>query len=408
MRFPGRLTKTLLAVLAVFLAAGCLEGVVRVTSSYQHSPAYKLKPGVGFLYDPASSPGRVNSMMFLDRERDPAKTGAARVLLLGDSFVSGTTLAAHLERELSKTLGKPVEVIPMGFPGIGLGGMLAFYETYGRAFAPEAVVAVFNSSTFANDAPLLSAIKLRQSPDRPCSPFVEARPDGTCGRLEADSTCLQDALADLEVHVRPTLGLRLDEVLDRFLGWSYVYGWVKEWVGRDDPKGYAAFDHQFAYRLAQLRSRPDDARALEGWRFPDDVDMNMMFWTPQDTMPPVFRQAVANTACLLESLSETAKRGRALFLLAVTEDCTRPTPGMLREFERRNQSGKRLFVEAGALKKVLGLASSKNIQVVDLAPYFEGQSETAHPNNDIHLTEAGDRLAAKGISEALVGLKFGH
>ncbi len=406
MKRPARIL--LILSLACLLALAGLEAGLRLTTDYKPQPAYVLRPGLGFVFDPASAPDRVNAMGFIDRERDPAGQAGERVLLLGDSFVSGTSLAARLEERLAKDLGKPVEVIPMGFPGIGLGGMLGFYETFGRAFAPKAVVAVFNSSTFANDSPLLTAIKMRLDPDRPCSLFVTAGPDGTCRRLEADPACLQDLPSDLDVHRRPSLGSRLDAALDRVLGWSYAYGWLKDTVSRDDPEAYRAEDHQYAHRLARLRCRPELARAFAGWAFPDDLDVNMMFWTPEANMPPAFGQALADTGCLLETLARQARDQGALFLLAVSDDCTRPTPGMRREFELRARHVKRPFEEAGCLKKIAALAESRGIPLVDLAPDLAAVTATGHPDNDIHWTDAGNDAAAVGIAKALTAQGFGR
>jgi len=400
--------RLLMIPLVLLLAILGVEGWLRATSDYRPQPSYMLKPGVGFVFDPASAPGQINGMGFIDKERAPAAPAGERVLLLGDSFVSGTSLALRLEEQLSKTLGKPVEVIPMGFPGIGLGGMLAFYETYGHAFSPKAVIAVFNSSTFANNSPLLTAIKLRLEPDRPCVPGAVALPGGSCLRLVANADCTRDLTPDLEVHRRPSLGSHLDAALEKVLRHSFAYGWLKDMVSRDDPEGYAAEDHQYTYRLARLRGRAEWSKAFEGWAFPRDLDVNMMFWTPQEDMPLAFRQAVADTGCLLEGLAaETGKDGAA-FMLVVSDDCTTPTSGMRREFELRNQQVKRTFEEAGYLKKVQGIASARGIALVDLAPGLRSVSDKAHPYNDIHLTDAGNVAAADSIAKALVAQGFGR
>lgn len=136
--------------------------------------------------------------------------------------------------------------------------------------------------------------------------------------------------------------------------------------------------------------------------------MNTMFWTPRESMPLAFRQAVADTSCLLESLSGDAAKGGALFLLAASDDCTAATPGMRLEFEARTQKVKRAFEEAGYLKKIQEIASARGIPLVDLAPALRDISDKAHPHNDIHMTDAANSAAAGAMAKVLLERGFGR
>lgn len=99
--------RLIMVPLALMLAMVAFEGWLRATTGYRPLPSFIPKPGVGFVFDPASAPGLVNSMGFIDKERNPSAPTGERVLLLGDSFVSGTTLALRLEEQLAKALGRP-------------------------------------------------------------------------------------------------------------------------------------------------------------------------------------------------------------------------------------------------------------------------------------------------------------
>ena len=393
---------SLWALAAAVLLLGAVEGVLRLTSNYSSSPGYVFRPEAGFVFDPATAPNRVNSMGFIDKQRDPGASDRPRVLLLGDSFVAGTTLASHLETRLGQALGEPVEVIPMGFPGVGMGNMLAYYEAFGRAFKPKAVVVVFNASTFANNSPLLYSLKIRPDPRATDSFFMVRDPDGQCRRIAPSPDFSDHRLAELPLHMTPTLGDRIDAALDGVLGWSYGYNWLKDSIRQQDDKGFLSQDHTFAYRLAQLRAVPEFAASFEGWAYPDDLDMNMMFWTETAAMPPVFKDALAGTECLLRTFGDASRADDFAFLIVVGEDCAVPTSTMRAEFDYRAGKSGRKFVEAGNRKKIMALARQAEVEALDLAPIITPIRDKAHPPGDIHLTESGNEAAAGAISDALI------
>jgi lysophospholipase L1-like esterase len=92
---------------------------------------------------------RANALGFNDVEHSLAKPpGRFRVLLLGDSFVEG--FQVRPERHLARLLeglaardGHDVEVVAMGISGYGQAQELATYESVGRPYRPDLVVAFF-------------------------------------------------------------------------------------------------------------------------------------------------------------------------------------------------------------------------------------------------------------------------
>ena len=92
---------------------------------------------------------RANALGFKDVEHDPVKPpGRLRVLLLGDSFVEAIQVSP--DRQLARLLearaargGHALEVVSMGISGYGQSHELATYESVGRSFDPDLVIAFF-------------------------------------------------------------------------------------------------------------------------------------------------------------------------------------------------------------------------------------------------------------------------
>ena len=88
-----------------------------------------------------------NSAGMRDREHTLEKrAGTFRILLLGDSFMEAlqvpadSMLATLMERDLTRTTGRPVEVINGGVSGWGTGDELRYLTRYGLAYHPDLVV----------------------------------------------------------------------------------------------------------------------------------------------------------------------------------------------------------------------------------------------------------------------------
>jgi hypothetical protein len=115
-----------------------------------------------------------------------------RVLLLGDSFTEGYTVAeeatvrARLEKALAPTVSRPVQVINGGTAGWGTDQEVLFYEHTGRMFAPDLVVLLFYYNDLYRDGDLriqpwfdldeAGALALKNSPVPRHEEFYRAEP----------------------------------------------------------------------------------------------------------------------------------------------------------------------------------------------------------------------------------------
>jgi lysophospholipase L1-like esterase len=89
---------------------------------------------------------RINSLGFRGPEVTPVPPGGHRLLLLGDSQAAGfevdedQTYAALTARQVSATLGVPVQVENAGIRGYGTDQSLLWYEDHLRSLHPDVVV----------------------------------------------------------------------------------------------------------------------------------------------------------------------------------------------------------------------------------------------------------------------------
>lgn len=101
---------------------------------------------------------RTNALGFRDVDRAPEKPdGVIRVLLLGDSFVEGAgekredTIPVQLERRLTASLGRTVEVWNCGVPGASP-AVYRWWAPMLAAYSPDAVVIALSDSDLDDDA----------------------------------------------------------------------------------------------------------------------------------------------------------------------------------------------------------------------------------------------------------------
>jgi hypothetical protein len=134
---------------------------------------------------------RVNSRGLRGPERDyPKPRGVTRVLLLGDSFVEGYTVAEEalvstvLEARLNARSGPRYEVINGGTHGYGTDQEYLFFLEEGRRYQPDVVVLFFYSNDLLDNLsgfekpffePQGSGLALRNSPVPPPPAGKEVR-----------------------------------------------------------------------------------------------------------------------------------------------------------------------------------------------------------------------------------------
>ncbi|UJX39203.1 hypothetical protein K9F62_10695 [Desulfovibrio sp. JY] len=389
----------MLCIIAVPVA---FEVYIRLTSKYETPINYAFHEKIGFLYDHKTCPEKVNEFGFVDKHRDIAGGAKKRILLVGDSFVSGTSLARDIEDALQeKVHGAQFEVIPMGFPGIGLGNMYAFVKYIGLQFHPIAVIAVFNSSTFANDSRVLESMKLRGDPDHPMRLFFEEQ-NGECVQVPADSDFKKYLLKELPDEHRHTLNTIFESWLEKLFSRFYVYNWLKNIVAQGGEKQFLRGDRESAYRYYQVKAKPAYTSLLSGWLFPDDLDMNSMFWVPTDTLPPVFQSALSATKCALFAFNMLAAEYDFKFFLVISDDCSVQNDMLQQEFKFRSKATGRIFSDKSYKNKIVLLAKETNTRFIDLYGGFGDHPLSLHHLNDIHWNENGFRQAAASISDFLL------
>jgi len=387
----------LLSISSICIALACAEGYLRIQDSQQFNmvAAWDFNPKAGFTFRPNSALG-FNSFGFNDVEHSIDKPdGVLRIMICGASFVGPEGFPKTLSRLLAARYpDRRFEIILVTGPGIGLGDILALYEEFGRRFHPDLVLAVFTSIDFTRSSPLLEGIRQRFNPAHPPRVFLDLKQptaDGTqFTRLNIDADF--NAKAPSSLPVLPTSPYALDHLLS----WSRLY--QKALAGLENIfRKPIHHSHEYIYRLAQFRLEPSLREQLEGWRYPDDLDLDDMFYS--ETMPQAFDNAVAITEETLRHIDSAVRLDGGRFLLVTTDEC-----GLILPYRRLRMEP--LALKAGrtirddALSKRLSRSKSF-ITTIDLYPFFlaKGDPVAAHLANDLHWNEIGHQWAGEGIFE---------
>ena len=334
---------------------------------------------------------RANSLGFLDREPPGVKeSGTLRILAIGDSFVEAQQVPIAdkfhvlLEGMLAKRYpGRRFETAALGRSGAGTAAELAFYETYGRAFRPDLVVVVFVHNDFADSSPLLESIYYGYWPEHPHWPLFE--PDGKGGfRKLAPDSAFSRKLIDIQPV--PEIAFNLRKRLRR----SLLVQWAITVADRRWRWTHKRQTKVETLRLARLRTDPRYASRLAGWRYPDDLDRNDMFFAKE--MPPVFEEAELITDHAFALLAEASRRDGFKLLVLAVPWCS-VTPWW--------RSHQREIVDKGQLVRLQRIAARHDFRLLDLAPAFakRGDPRQAQWPHDGHWSPTGHRWAAEVIEE---------
>jgi hypothetical protein len=167
-------TNVALAAISLAIALGLLELWARRQAAYEssqvrsHGQLVAYSPTLGwekpageetvYLHPEYEIILRINSRGLRGAERDYAKpTGVTRVLLLGDSFVEGTTVGEEslvstvLEERLNQSPEARYEVINGGTHGYGTDQEYLFFLQEGRRYKPDTVVLFFYSNDLGDN-----------------------------------------------------------------------------------------------------------------------------------------------------------------------------------------------------------------------------------------------------------------
>lgn len=334
---------------------------------------------------------RANSLGFLDREPPGAKQpGTFRILALGDSYVEAqqVPIADKLHVLLEGMLAKRYperhfETAALGRSGVGTAAELAYYETYGRAFRPDLVVVVFVNNDFADSSPLIGSVVQGWWPEHPPWPLFEPDTNGGFRQLTADSAFSRNMI---DIQPVPEIAFNLRKRLRR----SLLVQWAFEIADRRWRWTSARQTKLETRRLARLRTDPRYAGRLAGWRYPDDLDQNEMFFAKE--MPPVFDEAEMITDHAFALLAEAGRRDGFKLLVLALPACS-VTP-----WGKHNQ---REMLDKGQLLRLQRIAARHGFSVLDLAPAFakRGDPKDASWPNDGHWNQTGHRWAAEAIAE---------
>ena len=333
-----------------------------------------------------------NSLGFADREPPTAKTpGVYRILFLGDSFVEAVQVPTdekvhvRLESMLAQRFpGHRFETMALARSGVGTATELAFYEAFGRQLDPNLVVLVFVDNDFADNSPLLMSLNYGWDPEHPAWPMVaedDAHP-GTFRRIAPDP--------DYDRH-----GLGIGPPRPAALTWREYLGWSRlaqftfavadsqqQWIGGHQNDLEKA-------RLDYLRRDPRLDRKLAGWRYPDDLSHNQMFFAKD--LPPAWQEAVRITEHVFELFAEEQRRrGFEMLVVALPTCSLGPTTNRYRE-----------VIDRGMLMRLQAIAAEYGFPVLDLAPSFaaHGDAAAVRWKHDVHWTPAGHRWAAEAIAD---------
>jgi hypothetical protein len=289
---------------------------------------------------------RTNSLGFLDREpAQPKPPGRFRVMLVGDSFIEGAQvtndakLQTLLVSKLDERLGKGrVDVVSIGLSGTGQANQLGLYEAYGKSLAPDLVILLAVSNDFADNSPLLAAVRNGWRPDKPPWFFFE--------RTGAN-------------EFRP-----LPPVED----------WGRFKLSGVDPVSF----------YTDVMQVPDYAARLHGWAGPTAVDMDAMFFHRE--LPPAFQEAIALTRHALEEWKRIAERDRFRLVVVATSNLTRG--------EVDAESDGRLY-----LNRFREIVETTGLPFLDLYPIFAKYPDLRQGSwrHDSHWNQTGHQWAADAL-----------
>jgi hypothetical protein len=350
------------ALLLALVAGG--EAYLRATTPFLRNTATwpaNFDPQVGWLFRPGAeiratngldfwSIQHANSLGFLDAEPAiPKPAGTFRILLVGDSFVEAqqVPLEGKLQTVLSgllKARGGAVryDVVALGQSGTGQANQLAYLERYKDALKPDLVVLAFVNNDFANNAPLLEAIRNGWDPEH---------------------------LPRLFLAPEPSTGIYRHLPVD------------PNWWQYSTPGGTDAA------RTDSLRNRSQAYRAkLDGWD-PQRLHMDNAFY--EDRLAPVFEDALDATRAAFAAFKRHAEHDGFGLVVMATDNVV---GGPVSDDRRFNQ-----------LRRLQAMLDGLHIPLLDLYPEFvaRGGQKKAQWKHDGHWNETGHRWAAEALCRFL-------
>jgi GDSL-like Lipase/Acylhydrolase len=380
--------------LALLIAAGLCEGVLRVMHVHLEGSTYTLDRELGWGLRAGATAWhtgegeawtRINSFGYRDRERTLEKpAGVFRIAVLGDSYTEARgvdmskTFTALSEGYLRACpgFGSGVEVLNFGVSGYGTGQELLTLEKRVWQFDPDLILLQF----FAGNDLFNNYRKLNVS-DADITPYFVLDGDGL--RLD-DSFAQLPQYQPLRFHMKRALATVLNS--SRFLLLLYQ---VRLRLAERS-------------QIAQLASRA----AASGGPPPH----YQSFWFYEPPQHPWMKAAWEVTERLLVRMHrETAEKNRALWVMLT------PTPEQILPSEsERRAFAERYHVEDldYADKRVLALAEREGFHCVNTTAELRSLSETRQQyltgfaNTKLgtgHFNEVGHEVLARLLSREICG-----
>ncbi len=410
-RLASIFTSLVLSLLGVGLVTCSGEIYLRKVIPFNQStwPA-KLDPRVGFLFEPGATiqqtnyvdfwvSSRVNRWGFLDREPTRTSTaGNCNVVILGDSFVEAvqTPLESRIQVELESLLaerapGLSVRTYAFGYSGTGQTNQLPFYDEFARRLSPRVVVLVFVPNDFANNSPELEAVRNGWDPRHAPRLFYRRTDDSNFTTLPIDPEWQKHLLPAV-----PSTTSRCQRWHSELFARSYLYDWVYTQVSIQYPSWVSGLAGRplsdiYIERMKAIEALPGYERSFEGWRYPNDFDMDMIYCT-EGPLPPVFEAALAETGHALDLFASRAKQDGATLIALSSYGIS--TNGVADGFGRK-------AIARGYRGRLEELLKPRGIPVIDQSDYIQsvhGRLEDAYFSRNAHWSPQGHRWAAEALA----------
>lgn len=404
-----------ISIAAFIVLAIAAEFVLRVETPFlEVNWPTRFDPRFGFNFVPGAivqwtnhtdfwTKTRANSLGFLDREPPAAAfpdNNECRIAFIGDSFVEAAQLPIEQKiqsqiEQLAQQQGFPktVRAMSFGYSGTGQANQIPFYDVFARNYHPNIVVLVFASNDFANNSTILESIRNGWDPFHPPRLFYDRDRGGRFRPIEIDP----EWAAKLLPTSPPPKNWRT--AAHKFLdSHSYAYNWVYTRLSLNYPKiarrldGNTPWNDTYSGWMRSLTQRWPEID-LSGWDFPDDWDMDFMFFT--ETLPPVFQEALALTGHALDEFAERARDDHFNLVILADKYLHNSASSGSTPAERANP-----LLQDGGMRRLNALTAERHIPVVDFFQYITSighQPGEANFTHDGHWTPHGHRWAAEAV-----------